>query len=104
MPNWSPEAWNSLSVGGLVVLMGALLFVSLTRGWLVLGPYHREIVEGKDAALAELRKRGDVDAERAAIDAETIRSQAAVIAGRDTVEDINIKLLQAIRKATEDSR
>lgn len=97
MPTWSPEAWNSFGVVGLVVAMGALTFLSLMRGWVVLGIYHREIVSGKDAALKELR-------ERAAVDAETMRSQATFIASRDGVEDVNIKLLQAFRAATEDSR
>lgn len=91
MQNWSPEAWNSFSVVGLVVLMGAALFWSLLTGRLVLGTYHREIVSGKDAALKELR-------ERAAVDAETMRDQARVNAGRTGVEDVNIKLLQAIRE------
>lgn len=97
MPNWSPEAWNSLGVVGLVVIMGGLLFMSLIRGWVVLGTYHREIVEGKDAALAEHR-------ERAAVDAETMRDQARVIAGKTGIEDINIKLLQALREVAESPR
>ncbi|MGQ9348969.1 hypothetical protein [Mycolicibacterium gilvum] len=82
---------------GLVVIMGGLLFMSLIRGWIVLGTYHREIVEGKDAALAEHR-------ERAAVDAETMRDQARVIAGKTGVEDINIKLLQALREVAESSQ
>ncbi|BCI54924.1 hypothetical protein NIIDNTM18_42020 [Mycolicibacterium litorale] len=97
MPSWSPEAWNSFGVVGIVVCMGAVLFLSLIRGWIVLGTYHREIVEGKDAALAEHR-------ERAAVDAETMRDQARVIAGKTGVEDINIKLLQAIREVQEGDR
>lgn len=92
-PTWSPEAWNSFGVVGLVVFMGALLFTSLVRGWIVLGNYHREIVESKDTALAEYRKRAEVDA-------ETLRDQARVIANKTGVEDINIKLLQAIREVT----
>lgn len=91
MPNWSPEAWNSFGVVGLVVLMGFVLFVSLIKGWLVLGNYHQEIIESKDTALAEYRKRAEVDA-------ETLRDQARVIANKTGVEDINIKLLQAIRE------
>lgn len=97
MPTWSPEAWNSFGVVGLVVAMGALLFLSLIRGWVVLGTYHREIVDGKDAALREHR-------ERAAVDAETMRDQASVIAGKTGVEDINIKLLQAIREVAGGSQ
>lgn len=89
--NWSPEAYNSVGVVGIAVFMSILLFVSLIRGWIVIGKYHREIVEGKDTALKEYR-------ERAAIDAQTMQDQARVIAGKNGVEDINIKLLQAIRE------
>lgn len=91
MPTWSPEAWNSLGVVGLVLIVGFGMFLSLIRGWVVLGIYHREIVAGKDAVISDQR-------ERSKIDAETMRSQAAVIAERPATEDVNIKLLQAFRK------
>lgn len=94
VPTWSPEAWNSFGVVGLVVAMGFLTFLSLIRGWIVLGTYHREIVDAKDAAIKENR-------ERAAIDAETMREQAKVIADKNSVESINIKLLQSIREMVE---
>lgn len=97
MPTWSPETWNSFGVVGLVVCMGALLLWMLTSGRLVLGVHHKEIVAGKDAALAEYR-------ERAAVDAETMRDQARVIAGKTGIEDINIKLLQAVREIAEGGR
>ena len=89
---WDPEFWNSLGVVGVVVIVAVAFVVSLTRGWLIPGRYHREIVDGKTAENTKLR-------ERAAIDAETMKIQAQTISQRDTVEDTATKLLQAFRDA-----
>lgn len=97
MPTWSPETWNSFGVVGLVVMMGFLTFTSLIRGWIVLGTHHQEIVQAKDDAIR-------INKERANIDAETMREQAKVIAEKNSVESINIKLLQSIREMVESTR
>lgn len=97
IPSWSPEQWNSISVVGETLIVGGLLFLSLVRGWLVLGRYHREILEGKNTALAELR-------ESAKVDAETMLHQAKTIADRNDVETTVTRLLQSTRDAAAGER
>lgn len=89
---WNPEFLNDVGVVGVVLLTGIGFVISLVRGWLIPGRFHREIVAGKDAEIAELRSR-------AVIDAETNKIQAQTISKRDTVEDTAVKLLQAFREA-----
>lgn len=94
---WNPDFWNGLGVVGVVVIVAAAFVVALTRGWLIPGRYHREIVDGERAEKNELRAR-------AAIDAETMKIQARTIAERDTVEDTATKLLQSFRDAAGGGR
>ena len=75
-----------------MVLMGVGLVVSLVRGWVIPGRTHREIVNGKDAAIQDYR-------DRASIDAETIKTQAQTISRRDAIEVTTTKLLEAFREA-----
>lgn len=84
MPNWSPEAWNSIGVVGLVFIMGVVLFVSLYKGWLVPGWYHREIVARLDARAAE--------------DAKAIERLAGVVTGRTATDGLAEQLLDALRR------
>lgn len=94
---WSPEFLNGVGVVGVVLLVGIGFVVSLVRGWLIPGRYHREIVEGKDAEIAALRAR-------AVIDAETNKIQAQTNSKRDAVEDTAVKLLDAFREAAGGGR
>lgn len=93
MTPWAnPEFWNGLGVVSVVVIVASAFVVSLVRGWIIPGRHHREIVDGKNAAIKDLR-------DRAAIDAETMKIQAGTIAERDAVEDATTRLLRAFREA-----
>ena len=96
MTLWNPSLWDDFGTVGIAVFVAVMIVVGVTRGWLVPRPLHREIIDGKNAALTELR-------ERAKVDAETIRLQAQTIADRNAVEDTSIRMLQAFREATTGS-
>lgn len=89
---WNPALWDDFGVVGLVVAMGALLFVSLTRGWIVIGRYHREILEAKDSRIAA----ADV---RAAKDAETIGTLSQAVIDKNATENATTRILAAFRDA-----
>lgn len=97
MTLWNPALLDDFGVVGIAVFAAIGVVVAIVRGWVVPRTLHREIIAGKDAALAELR-------ERAKVDAETIRLQAQTIASRDAVEDASIRLLQATRTAAGGER
>lgn len=101
MPNWSPESWNSFGVVGLVVAMGFLTFLALSRGWIVLGPAHREIVAGKDSELASKDRELDRADARANKDAETINVQAQTIANNTAIQSLATHMLSSFREAAE---
>jgi len=92
---WSPELWDDFGVVGIVVALGVAHMVAYIRGWLIPGRHHREIIDGKDRALAELR-------DRSAIDAETIKLQAKTISERDVMEDATTRLMQAFHESVKD--
>ena len=85
-----------MMIAAAMTTVAVMIVVGVTRGWLVPRPLHREIIDGKNAALTELR-------ERAKVDAETIRLQAQTIADRNAVEDTSIRMLQAFLEATTGS-
>ena len=91
---WSPAVWDDFSAVGLALFTCAAFIISIARGWLIPGRHHREIVEGKNAAIADLR-------ESAKVDGDTINIQARTIAARDAVEDTATRLLEAFRDAAE---
>jgi uncharacterized membrane protein YcjF (UPF0283 family) len=84
IPAWSPEAWNSFGVVGVVVFMGVLLFVALTREWIVIGRYHRDVVSRLDA--------------RAVKDADAIETLSRAISEKNATEDATTRILAALRE------
>ena len=92
MPAWSPAQWNDFGVVGFVLFVMAFLAVALMRGWLVLGPYHREIMSVKDDEIAELRKRG-------VHDANAIDTLSKSMVDKNATEDATTKILAAFRQA-----
>lgn len=87
---WSPAAINDLSKVGFLLVLVVLTTVALSRGWVVLGPYHRELMAMKDKEL----QKADV---RAAKDAETIAIQAQTIADKNASEAAAEAMIKAFR-------
>lgn len=85
MPAWSPQAWDSLGAGGLMVFMGTLFIVSLLRGWLVLGKTHREIVDRLDG--------------RAETDAETIEKLSTAVTEKNATAEATCVILSSLRES-----
>lgn len=79
---------------GIVVIIAIAGVVSLVRGWIYPGPYHREIVKAKDEDLAESRRR------EAAKD-DTIAIQARTISENNVNNQLVDHVLRAIRDAVE---
>lgn len=92
--NWSPAAWNDVSVVALVILMAAVIGFALVRGWLVLGPHHREVVSAKDKTIDNADRRSERDQ-------DTIAVQAKTILEKNATEQASAYLLQAIREIAD---
>lgn len=92
MPAWTPETWGDFSVVGIVVFVAFLLVVGLTRGWIVIGKYHREVVDGKDRVIDKLEARGEKDA-------DTIHTLTQGLMEKNATEDASTRILAAFREA-----
>lgn len=97
MTLWNPALWDDFGTVGIAVFVCSGIVVAVVRGWLVPRSLHREIVDGKDSTITDLRAR-------AIEDAATIKLQAQTISEKDAVEDAVTRLLQATRTAAEGGR
>lgn len=91
MPGWSPDQWNDIGVVGLVLILAAFTAVALARGWIVLGPFHKEIISIKDDEIEQLRKRGIHDA-------TAIDTLSRSMIDKNAAEDATTKILAALRE------
>ncbi len=94
MFGWSPETWGDFGVVGILVVIVFLTALALTRGWIVPGPFHKEIIAAKDRELERAN-------ERSTKDAETIQVQAQTIADKNAIESVTTHLLQSFRESIE---
>ena len=93
--NWfNPELWDNIGVVGLAVITAGFFVMALMREWLVIGRYYRAVVADRDAENAELRK-----ALAAATDTSNVLMRALI--EKNTNDDINTRLLTAVREAAE---
>lgn len=90
MPTWSPDQWNDFGLVGFALFIMAFLALALMRGWIVLGPYHREIVTIKDDEIKQLRVRG-------VHDATAIDTLSKSMVDKNAAEDATTKILAALR-------
>lgn len=90
----SPDAYNSVGVVGLVVFVLVFILVGLSKGWIVFGPTHREIVESKDSTIDKLYARADKDA-------DTIAELSHTLAQKNAVEDATTKILSELRERNQ---
>ncbi|ANA86210.1 hypothetical protein SEA_LOZINAK_53 [Gordonia phage Lozinak] len=95
MSAWTPDAWNDVGIVAFLILGVGLLALCFIRGWLVLGPSHKEIVAEKDRALTHANELVGKLTEVSAIQAQTIAENSA----RAQVTD---HVLQSIRDVYED--
>lgn len=70
---------------------------ALIRGWIILGPHHREVLAAKDDDINELRRRE-------AVKDDTIAIQAKTISENNTNNQVIDHVLNAIREAVENGR
>lgn len=85
---------NDIGVVGIVVLMSGAFVVSLVRGWLVPGRYHREVVADRDAEIASLR---------GALEKSTSSNNilTRTLLDKNSNDDTTARLLVAFRAAVE---
>ncbi len=89
---------SGLGAPSLAVLICALFVVAITRGWIVPGRYHREVVADRDKEIAELRSESNTKSESLEVLTQTLLEKTA------TTEDVATKLLMAIHQALETGR
>jgi hypothetical protein len=89
---WNPQFWNGIGVVGLVVAMSFMLLVALLRGWIILGPHHRELIAAKDSTIAELNARGVKDA-------DSINTFSRAFTEKNATDDATARILTAFREA-----
>lgn len=86
----TPSAWEGVSTVTVVILVALFLGLSFARGWLVLGPAHRELLRVKDEVIADVRGTRDQDT-------AIIKTQADTIYEQRVSGDVSAHLLQALR-------
>lgn len=89
---FTPDQLNDFGVVGFALFVMGFLTVALMRGWLVLGPYHREIVNIKNDEISQLRTRGIHDA-------TAIDTLSKSMVDKNAAEDATTKILSAFREA-----
>ena len=89
--SWSPEAWNSIGVVAVIILMAAFHFWAYMTGRLVPGKHLRDIVEARDRELAQANTRAKEDA-------ESIRILATTVAENNAAQDVTARILATIRE------
>ena len=96
--NWfSPEHLNGIGVVGLTVFVGGIFVVAITRGWIVPGKYHREVVADRDAEITALRS-----ALVTSTDSNNVLTRTLL--EKNATDDTTNKLLVAFRQAVEVER
>lgn len=85
---------NDIGVVGIVVLMSGAFVVSLVRGWLVPGRYHREVVADRDAEIVSLRSALEKSSSSNNILTRTLLE-------KNSNDDTTARLLVAFRAAVE---
>ncbi|MCP3811058.1 hypothetical protein NLX62_01685 [Mycobacteriaceae bacterium Msp059] len=85
---------NDIGVVGIVVLMSGAFVVSLVRGWLVPGRYHREVIADRDAEIVSLRGALEKAANSNNILTRTLLE-------KNSNDDTTARLLVAFRAAVE---
>ena len=85
---------DDIGVVGLVVIVSGAFVVSLVRGWLVPGRYHREVIADRDAEIASLR-----GALEKATSSNNILTRTLL--EKNTTDDTTARLLVAFRAAVE---
>ena len=90
MPVFTPSVWEGISSVTVVILVALFLGLALIRGWLVLGPAHRELLRVKDEVIADSRGARLEDQ-------QIIKTQADTIYEQRVSGDVSAHLLQALR-------
>ncbi len=96
--NWAnPELWDNVGAVGLAIGGSAVFMMSLVRGWLVPGRYHRDVVADRDAEIAELRKA-------LASAGESNNVLTRTLLEKNATDDVTTRMLVAFREAAEAGR
>lgn len=95
---WNPQALNGIGVVTLVLMVGMGLWLSLQRGWLILGIHHREVIAGRDREIAARDKTIDALDARCDRQDDTIALQAKAISDTTGIEEFTKTMLTAIRE------
>lgn len=94
---WNPEFWNGLGVVSVVVIVAVAFVVGLTRGWIVPGKYHREMLDAKDRELAARDKQIDRFQARDDEQSSTIAILAKSNMETASVQGATTRILSALR-------
>lgn len=86
----NPSTWEGVSAGVIALVLAIAGIVAISRGWIVPGAAHREIVALKDATIAR-------DAERESEHLSIMRKQAETIAEQKALSRTSEHLLEAVR-------
>lgn len=94
---FNPELWNNLGAPAIAVIVATLFVVALTKGWLVPGSYHREMLGTKDRELTARDKQIEKLQERGSEDSKTIALLAKSDSEKTATADATTRILAAIR-------
>lgn len=94
---FNPDFWNSLGAPAIAVIVAVVFVVSLTKGWLVPGSYHREMLSTKDRELAARDKQIEKLQERGSEDSQTIALLAKSDSEKVATANATTRILAALR-------
>ena len=98
MPTWlSPSTWEGIGVVSTVLIVAASLAWAVTRGWLILGVHHREVVAAKDQTIADKDVTIAALRDSAHGKDQTIATQAATISEFNVGSQLQAHMLESIR-------
>lgn len=95
---FNPDFWNSLGAPAIAVIVAVVFVIALTKGWLVPGSYHREMLNTKDRELAARDKQIEKLQERGSEDSKTIALLAKSDSEKTATENATTRILAAIRE------
>lgn len=102
--NWSPEVWNDLTAVAVALLTCAAFILALLRGWLVLGKHADQLMSAKDREIAAKDRQIERLVMRADKDNSTIHMLSQSVSKSALSDDINTRLLRAVREYAEGDR
>lgn len=89
----TPSAWEGVSTVTVVILGALIIGIALSRGWLVIGAAHKELMRLKDDVIADIRGARNEDQ-------QIIKTLSDTVHDQRVTGEASAHALEAIEKAS----